>query len=489
MTSTQHTNDLHSGEIGQRMTGHATRRSLLRVLVGLDALVALSVLTVAFVIRFGTTDLILGPIDYRVVIPLVAVAWVLAIALRDGYDHRVLGEGADEYKRILEATFLAFATTAISAYALKVDVARGVIMAAFPIGAVLLCAERYVVRQWLVRRRAAGALATTTVVVGSETSARDLIRRLRLVPHLGFAVQGVVLLHGANRPDEVDQVPVIGCSTDPADLYECVVARRPDVLALTAAPELSPQLLRELAWRFEGSGIDLILAPGLAEVSAPRIRVQPAGGLTLLHLEEPAFRGSKKHVKAALDYSASAVLLLLLSPVLAVIALAIRATSPGPVLFRQARAGLNGDAFALAKFRTMYADAEHRLSDLFEQNETDGLLFKIKDDPRITPVGRWLRRFSLDELPQLWNVLRGDMSLVGPRPLPVNDEDFVGHERRRLLVKPGMTGLGQVSGRSELSWDETVRLDLYYVDNWSPSLDILILFRTLRAVLRRDGAY
>ena len=174
---------------------------------------------------------------------------------------------------------------------------------------------------------------------------------------------------------------------------------------------------------------------------------------------------------------------------LATIALAVTTTSPGPVIFRQARAGLNGDTFAVTEFRTMYLDAEGRLSDLLEKNETDGLLFKIEDDPRITPVGRWLRRFSLDELPQLWNVLRGDMSLVGPRPLPVDGEAFSGNERRRLLVKPGMTGLGQVSGRSELSWDETVRLDLYYVDNWSPSLDILILFRTLKAVLRRDGAY
>jgi exopolysaccharide biosynthesis polyprenyl glycosylphosphotransferase len=302
-------------------------------------------------------------------------------------------------------------------------------------------------------------------------------------------VQGVVLLDDSNRPDEVDGVPILGCGADPAELYECVAAARPDVLALTAAPELSPQTLRELAWRFEGSGIDLILAPGLAEVSAPRIRVQPAGGLTLLHLEEPAFRGSKKYLKAALDYGASGVLLLLLSPVLVAVALAIKATSSGPVLFRQARAGLNGETFEVTKFRTMYLDAEGRLSDLLAQNESDGLLFKIKDDPRITPVGSWLRRFSLDELPQLWNVLRGDMSLVGPRPLPVDGEAFSGSERRRLLVKPGMTGLGQVSGRSELSWDETVRLDLYYVDNWSPSLDILILFRTLKAVLRRDGAY
>lgn len=223
--------------------------------------------------------------------------------------------------------------------------------------------------------------------------------------------------------------------------------------------------------------------------ACPRRRLRGPGGLTLLHLEEPAFRGSKKYQKAALDYSASAILLLLLSPVLAAIALAVTTTSPGPVIFRQARAGLNGDTFAVTEFRTMYLDAEGRLSDLLEKNETDGLLFKIEDDPRITPVGRWLRRFSLDELPQLWNVLRGDMSLVGPRPLPVDGEAFSGNERRRLLVKPGMTGLGQVSGRSELSWDETVRLDLYYVDNWSPSLDILILFRTLKAVLRRDGAY
>ena len=262
-----------------------------------------------------------------------------------------------------------------------------------------------------------------------------------------------------------------------------------EVLAVTSCPEVTPEYVRELAWRLEGSGISLVVAPSVAEVAAPRVRVQPAAGLTLLHLEQPVFHGARRMIKETQDRIGAAVLLLLAAPLLIISAIAVRGTSSGPAFFRQQRVGRFGCEFDVLKLRTMYADAEERLASVLEQNDADGKLFKIRDDPRVTPVGRWLRRFSLDELPQLINVLRGEMSLVGPRPLPLNSSDFAGAERRRLLVKPGVTGLWQVSGRSDLSWDEAVRLDLYYVDNWSPSLDALILFRTIRAVVRADGAY
>jgi exopolysaccharide biosynthesis polyprenyl glycosylphosphotransferase len=454
----------------------------------MDAVVALGVLTTTFVLRFGGDSFVLGPIDYHYVIPALALLWLGALGLRDAYDVRVMGEGAEEYRRVLEGSFLAFALTAILAYATKQEVARGVVFAAFPLGAGLLCGERYLLRQWLVRRRAAGRLLHRTVVVGTATSASDLAARLRGSPHLGYDVAGIVIVDSSDT-DAHRGSTVLGQARDPDAIAALVKEADPEVVVLTASADLTPQRIRALSWALEDGQVDIVLAPGLADVSTPRVRIQPAAGLALLHVEEPAFRGSKRFVKTSLDLVGATLSLVVLSPVLLVSAVLVGTTTPGGVLFRQRRIGLDGRAFDVLKFRTMYADAERRLAEVDLLNESDGLLFKIKDDPRVTPVGRWLRRFSLDELPQLWDVLRGDMSLVGPRPLPVNDGDFVGHERRRLLVKPGITGLGQVSGRSELTWDETVRLDLYYVDNWSPSLDVLILFRTVRAVLARRGAY
>jgi len=224
-------------------------------------------------------------------------------------------------------------------------------------------------------------------------------------------------------------------------------------------------------------------------VAGPRVSVRPVAGLPLLHVDEPEFTGGKRLAKAVTDRVLAAVALLALAPVLLPVAALVRLTSPGPALFRQVRIGREGREFRVVKFRTMYVDAEARLAELSGRNETDGLLFKIADDPRVTPLGRWLRRTSVDALPQLLNILRGDMSLVGPRPLPVKDSDFTGDVRRRLLVRLGITGLWQVNGRSSLSWEDAVRLDLYYVENWSIALDLAILLRTAGAVLRGTGAY
>jgi exopolysaccharide biosynthesis polyprenyl glycosylphosphotransferase len=219
------------------------------------------------------------------------------------------------------------------------------------------------------------------------------------------------------------------------------------------------------------------------------VHIRPVEGLPLLHVEEPTLSGIAWLAKTAMDRVAAAVGLIMLTPLFVVIALAIRLSDKGPVFFRQPRVGREGKTFHVWKFRTMYTDAEERLAALVDQNDSDGLLFKIKDDPRVFPVGRFLRASSLDELPQLINVLFGEMSLVGPRPLPADDGDFLGDVRRRLLVRPGITGLWQVSGRSDLSWDDAVRLDLYYVDNWSLAFDLSILWRTVGVVLARKGAY
>jgi exopolysaccharide biosynthesis polyprenyl glycosylphosphotransferase len=270
------------------------------------------------------------------------------------------------------------------------------------------------------------------------------------------------------------------------------MARRHDVdtVAVTSSSETAADYLRRLSWELEGTGLELLVAPGLVEIAGPRLHIRPFEGLPLLAVEQPRFRGGRRLVKGAVDRAAAALALLLLAPVLVGIALAVRLTSAGPVLYRQERIGLNGRSFTMLKFRSMVVDADARLAALREQNISDGLLFKMREDPRVTPVGRWLRRLSLDELPQLLNVLNGSMSLVGPRPpLPVEVARYDSSVSRRLLVKPGLTGLWQISGRSDLPWEEAVRLDLRYVENWSLALDALILWKTGRAVLSSSGAY
>jgi exopolysaccharide biosynthesis polyprenyl glycosylphosphotransferase len=273
------------------------------------------------------------------------------------------------------------------------------------------------------------------------------------------------------------------------EVVDAVRASAADTVAMSYAPEFTADIVKRLAWELEGSGVDLVVAPRVTDVAGPRISIRPVAGLPLLYVDEPVFSGPTRVVKRGIDLLGSGIGLLLLSPILLGVALWIRATSEGPALFRQTRIGRDGEEFRVVKFRTMYQDAEARKAELMGDNETDGPLFKMSDDPRITKPGKILRRTSIDELPQLINVFKGEMSLVGPRPLPVDDSDFKGHVRRRLLVRPGITGLWQVSGRSDITWDEAVRLDLYYVENWSLALDLTILMRTVLAVWRGEGAY
>jgi exopolysaccharide biosynthesis polyprenyl glycosylphosphotransferase len=263
-----------------------------------------------------------------------------------------------------------------------------------------------------------------------------------------------------------------------------------DSVAVTASSSITGDALRRLGWELEGTGVDLVVAPALADVAGPRISIRPVAGLPLLHVEEPEIAGFWPLLRTATYWVMALLLVIVLSPVLVGIAVWIAVDSRGPVLFRQTRAGTGGRPFTVYKFRTMAVDAESRLEELRALNESDGLLFKMRRDPRVTRSGRFLRKYSLDELPQLMNVLRGNMALVGPRPpLPSEVEAYGADVRRRLMVRPGITGLWQVSGRSDLTWEESVRLDLYYVENWSPALDISILWKTLFAVLRGGGAY
>ncbi|HWH30516.1 MAG TPA: sugar transferase, partial [Mycobacteriales bacterium] len=337
--------------------------------------------------------------------------------------------------------------------------------------------------------RRSGRFLHRVLVVGGTEQVQELAGELCRDPLAGFEVVGVCVPggHGTVELAGGRHVPVVGTlTTVPLALRELDV----DTVAVTSGPALGSQALRRLSYELEGEDVDLMVAPALTNVTGSRVHIRPIAGLPLLHLDEPELSGARQAAKFAFDWSTALLLTLLALPLLVGIAVVVRASSAGPALFTQERVGQNGTPFQVYKFRSMYVDAEQRLADIEHLNEHDGVLFKVRNDPRITPVGRWLRKYSLDELPQLFNVLKGDMSLVGPRP-PLASEvaRYEGHAHRRLLVRPGITGLWQVSGRSDLSWDDTVRLDLQYVENWSLALDLSILFRTASAVLAGKGAY
>jgi exopolysaccharide biosynthesis polyprenyl glycosylphosphotransferase len=282
-------------------------------------------------------------------------------------------------------------------------------------------------------------------------------------------------------------VAVLGPAGDAVEL--CALHGADTLLVATGAHTSSADLHR-IGWQLEDTDIDLIVVPSLIDVAGPRIHMRPVSGLPFLHVEPPQVARAMKWGKAVFDRCGALLLLVLLSPVIVAVAVAVKLESGGPVLFRHRRIGVGGREFGVWKFRSMVADAESQHDELVAASESGALLFKVRADPRVTRVGAFIRRYSLDELPQLFNVLVGEMSLVGPRPqVAAEVAEYGDSHHRRLMVRPGLTGLWQVSGRSNLTWEESVRLDLSYVDNWSMTGDLVILFKTLRAVVRHDGAY
>jgi len=458
----------------------------------LDALAMFVAALVAETARFGSlgrasTDP--GGAGYLMASLLMAPAWLAALGLGGAYERRHLGSGSEEYRRVLSAAARFLSLLAILALLVGIDIARIFIAVTIPLGALLTLLARHQVRRWLYRQRRQGRFMSRVLVVGSENSVRQLTRDMRMFPHTGLAVSAACLADVATDSLNVDGTPVpIAGRAD--DLLEIVAAENPDAVLIADGSVLSLETFREVAGRLEGTGVTLFVAPAVSEVAGPFAAIRPVSGLPILTVEEPELGGARRLVKEALDRAAAVVALIVLLPALLVVGVAVRLTSPGPALFKQVRVGLRGRRFVLWKFRTMVVDAEEHRATLLDLNEHDGPLFKIRDDPRITRLGRFLRRWSVDELPQLWNVARGEMSLVGPRPpLPSEVENYCSRARRRLLVKPGLTGLWQISGRAGLAWEDAVRLDLHYVENWSPSLDLAILAKTVSAVLRRNGAY
>ncbi len=420
---------------------------------------------------------------------LLPLLWLPTMLIARTYEKRYLWVGVEEYRRVFDAAVVLLAAVATFSWMLHLDIARGFVVLALPLATVLTLLQRSVHRHWLYRQRCRGRYQQTTLLVGHRAAVAALDEELSRSKQQGYRAIGCCLpsTQYSVHADAFNGLPVLGGVDEVAD----VVARfEVDTVAVLPSPELDGSMLRRLGWRLEGSDAELLVAPAITDVVGPRIHIRPVAGLPLLHMERPELTGVRRITKELFDRAASGFALLCLAPALLAIALAVRTTSRGPVLFRQERIGQCGEAFTMLKFRSMVQDADRMVEQLATRSDGNGVLFKMREDPRVTRVGRVLRRYSLDELPQLINVLRGDMSLVGPRPPLAKEVESYGEDmRRRLLVKPGLTGLWQVSGRSDLSWDDSVRLDVRYVENWSLALDVMILVKTVRTVLRGSGAY
>ena len=420
----------------------------------------------------------------------LAVAWLLALVLVHSRDRRVVGSGGAEYQRVFAATWRLFALVAIVAYLLKMQIGRGYLAVAAPLGLALLVAGRAGWRRRLRRRQDRGELRSGIVVIGHRAKAARLIDELNHAPHSGYTVVGVCVPSGEVAPNErILGVPVLGSMRDAARAAVDVGAA---AVAVSGSDAVTSETVRQLGWDLEGTGIDLALTLALLDVAGPRVLLSPVGDLPLMYVDEARFSGSRYVLKSVFDWVAALGVAVVLAPVLLAIAILVKATSAGPVFYTQERVGKDGRHFRMVKFRSMRRDAHAMLDDVLRAEGATGvgLFYKPRNDARVTKVGRVLRRYSLDELPQLFNVLNGTMSLVGPRPQI--DAEVALYDRRasrRLLVKPGLTGLWQVSGRSDLPPDEAIRLDVRYVENWTLVGDLLILARTVRAMFAAQGAY
>ena len=419
--------------------------------------------------------------------PLVVVGWILLIGMYGGYREDVFGAGVDEYKRVLNASLVAASVLGVLCYLAKFSLSRGFFMLVFGVGIPTLMLGRFLLRRALHQARRQGRLQHRVLIAGSPSHVDEVAAVLRREPWLGYHVDGALVPRSELRQETRSGIPVVGTSDQVSDV---VRHSKADVIFFAGGALTSASQMRRIAWDLEKADVQMVVAPSVTDVSGERIKVRPVGGLPLMHIDPPRSTDAAHWAKRAFDIVGSSLLLVAFLPVFVFAAARIKAHDRGPVFFRQTRTGRDGKQFECLKFRSMVLDAEERLTALLAAQQHGAGLFKMKDDPRVTAPGRWLRRYSLDELPQLLNVLRGDMSLVGPRPpLPREVEAYETDVLRRLRVRPGMTGLWQVSGRSDLSWSEAVRLDLYYVDNWSMLQDLSILGKTVGAVFGSRGAY
>ena len=423
------------------------------------------------------------------------VVWMAALSISRTRGPKLLDSGAAQYQAVARASFNVFACIAIVVLVLRLSPSRLFIGIAGILGLCLLFLSRKFWRTWVLRRRAHGSFLANALVIGGVRSAQDIMRRFIADPAHGLRVVAVwVPDRVAGRSERIHvgdvDVPVMGTETGMTEALTLNAFEYLDTVVVTDTEHLGHDGMRELAWALEGHDVDLLVAPNVVDVAGPRVHLEAHGNMPLIYLSGPSYSRSKTIRRALFDRCFALLVLVAASPVLVVAAMAIRATSRGPIFYRSERIGLHGVPFEMFKFRTMTFDADQLREELVKHNIGAGPLFKIRQDPRVTRVGRILRRFSIDEIPQFYNVLRGDMSVVGPRPpLRCEVDTYDETVMRRLLIKQGITGLWQVSGRSDLSWEDSVRLDIDYVENWSMLRDLQIILQTLRAVLARQGAY
>ncbi|OBF04216.1 polyprenyl glycosylphosphotransferase [Mycobacterium sp. ACS4054] len=460
-----------------------------------DTVIVCASVLLAQHVRFGEIANTSGYSDLSMTLLslLFAALWLSSLAAFQTRKPRVIGAGIDEYRRIGSASFWTFGIIAMVTLLAKVDLARGYLAIALPIGTIGLLGSRSLWRQHITRMRTLGHCQTTVLAIGDRQAVSHLAHELARNPLDGYVVVGVCIPgYGPPRGNTITlggrAVPILGDVTHAvAAIQRCGA----DTVAITQTDHFGMHGIRELMWQLETMDVDVVVSPGVMDVAEARLTLRPTAGMPLLHVEKPQYEGTQRFQKQVFDFLFSLAALIGTAPILIAAAIAIKLTSKGPVFYPAERIGIDGKPFTMFKFRTMTDGADTQLEQLLAHNEgAGGMLFKMRQDPRVTPVGRILRRFSIDELPQFINVLKGDMSVVGPRPpLRREVENYDGDVKRRLLVKPGVSGLWQVSGRSDLSWEESVRLDLSYVDNWSMSGDLMIVAKTVKAVLTSHGAY
>ena len=471
-------------------SGAGWRRAYVWRIAAGDFVSALAAAIVGFLVRFTPEgDTLTQPHPSRWLVLGLPLMWMAVITVARSYEERFLWVGPEEFQRVFFAGLLQLATVGTLSWAFQLELARGFVVVALPLAALLTLANRYGQRQWLHRRRAAGQFMQSAVIVGHRNGVAALHEQIQREAYHGYRVIGCCLpaARGGEQSTTFHGLPVLG---DLDEVVDVVRTHRVDTVAVLPSAELDGPALRRLGWDLEKTTAELLLAPAVTEIAGTRVRIRPVAGLPLLHMERPELRGLRRVTKETFDRTAAAAGLLLLLPISVVLAVAVAVTSPGGVFYRQERVGRDGQTFSMLKFRSMVNGADRLVPDLADGSDGNGVLFKMKGDPRVTRIGKVLRRYSLDELPQLLNVVRGDMSLVGPRPpLPTEVERYGFDMHRRFLVKPGITGLWQVSGRSDLSWDDSVRIDVRYVENWSLAFDFMILWKTLGAVFRGSGAY
>lgn len=459
------------------------------VLVISDALAITAALVTTLYIRMPDPDAPLAGarcVTYPTLALVLGSAWLVILSTNGSHRIRLVGSGLQQYQLVMRGTLWIFGVLAVLSYLFKLSVSRSLFLIALPLGLIFMCLERKVIRKVIQRSRKQGRFLIPTLVTGAGPEVERTVQTLRRNIAVGYAPAAVCL--NGEEPQK--------CSDLPADLpvlgYQQLLkeVREFPLSAVVAAGGMSSAQTKQLSWDLEDCRTQLLFIPELIDVAGPRMSTYEAAGLNLVHVDLAKYSGIKYIIKRAFDILASLMALILFSPTMAVTALAIRLEDGGPAIFKQERIGENGKPFTIHKFRSMAVDAEARMAELIAANGGCALLFKMEDDPRITKVGRFIRKYSIDELPQFWTVLRGSMSIVGPRPQVQREVDeYEEPTHRRLLVKPGITGLWQIGGRSDLPLEEAVRLDLKYVENWSLLGDISIILKTVKVVLFPNGAY